>query len=170
MNRVAILLLVLCLTMPLSNAFIFDLLGGLFGGLFGGFGGGGGGGGSSKPSKPSFEVPPLGKVTRSFDESGNNKRDPSWGKSQTEMPRLFPATYADDQSKMVDRGNPRQLSNIIGSFDVNESAKPNRRGNTMLFVLFGQFIDHDLDLTSPSGTEKALIKVPKGDPFFDSKN
>lgn len=85
------------------------------------------------------------------------------------MPRLFPAAYADDQSKMIDRGNPRQLSNIIGSFDVNESAKPNRRGLTMLFVLFGQFIDHDLDLTLPSGTEKALIKVPKGDVFFDKK-
>ena len=40
----------------------------------------------------------------------------------------------------------------------------------MLFVLFGQFIDHDIDLTLPSGTEKALIKVPKGDIFFDSKN
>lgn len=37
----------------------------------------------------------------------------------------------------------------------------------MLFVLFGQFIDHDLDLTLPSGTEKALIKVPRGDASFD---
>lgn len=37
----------------------------------------------------------------------------------------------------------------------------------MLFVLFGQFIDHDLDLTLPSGTEKALINVPRGDASFD---
>lgn len=86
------------------------------------------------------------------------------------MPRLFPATYADDQAKMIDRGNPRQLSNTIGALDVNEPATPNKRGLTMLFVLFGQFIDHDIDLTLPSGTEKALIKVPKGDIFFDSKN
>jgi hypothetical protein len=39
----------------------------------------------------------------------------------------------------------------------------------MLFVLFGQFIDHDLDLTLPSGTEKKLIIVPRGDPHFDKK-
>lgn len=39
----------------------------------------------------------------------------------------------------------------------------------MLFVLFGQFMDHDLDLTFPSFTEKAMIKVPKGDPWFDKK-
>lgn len=88
--------------MPLSNAFLFELLGGLFGGLFGG-----GSGKSEKPSKPKFEVPPLGKIARSFDGSGNNQRDTSLGKSQSEMPRLFPATYADDQAKMIDRGNPR---------------------------------------------------------------
>lgn len=40
----------------------------------------------------------------------------------------------------------------------------------MLFVLFGQFLDHDLDLTFPSFSEKALIKVPKGDTSFDKAN
>lgn len=85
------------------------------------------------------------------------------------MPRLTEAAYSDGKEMMIDRGNPRQLSNIIGSFQPNEPVLINQYGLNMLFVLFGQFIDHDLDLTLPSGTEKKLIIVPRGDPHFDKK-
>lgn len=40
----------------------------------------------------------------------------------------------------------------------------------MLFVIFGQFMDHDLDLTFSSSKDPAAIQVPKGDPAFDSSN
>ena len=85
------------------------------------------------------------------------------------MPRLTAAAYADGKAEMVRRRNPRELSNAIGSFAQGEEVQPNEYGLNMLFVLFGQFIDHDLDLVFPSGTEKALIEVPRGDPSFDPK-
>ena len=71
---------------------------------------------------------------------------------------------------MISRRNPRELSNIIGSFSQGEAVPLNEYGLSLLFVTFGQFIDHDLDLTSPSLNEKALISVPKGDPSFDPKS
>jgi hypothetical protein len=37
----------------------------------------------------------------------------------------------------------------------------------MLYVLFGQFVDHDLDLTSVNFKEIDVIPVPKFDSTFD---
>lgn len=75
------------------------------------------------------------------------------------MPRLTKAALADGKQQMIQRRNPRELSNIIGSFSQGEAVPLNEYGLSLLFVAFGQFIDHDLDLTSASLTQKALISV-----------
>jgi len=84
------------------------------------------------------------------------------------MPRLTRRVYAGGNSEMVDRGNARTLSNTIGA--LNGPAPPNKQNLNMLFVIFGQFMDHDLDLTFSNGQDPAPIKVPKGDPSFDPSN
>lgn len=69
---------------------------------------------------------------------------------------------------MIQRRNPRELSNIIGSFSQGEQVPLNEYGLNMLFVIFGQFVDHDLDFVN-SAFERVPISVPKGDPTFDPK-
>ena len=54
------------------------------------------------------------KFTRSPD-GAQNMRNPSFGKAKSFMPRLSFAAYADGVEKPIDRGNPRQISNIVGS-------------------------------------------------------
>lgn len=36
----------------------------------------------------------------------------------------------------------------------------------MAFVIWGQFLDHDIDLTEAGKTESMNIDVPETDPFF----
>src|SRR5262249_17399747 len=47
-------------------------------------------------------------------------------------------------------------------------ATPNDRNLTAFVYIWGQFLDHDLDLTgSASPSQPFNILVPQGDPFFD---
>lgn len=96
----------------------------------------------------------LAIIVREIDGSNNNRRNPDFGKALFRMPRLTAAAYADGKAEMVRRRNPRELSNAIGSFAQGEEVQPNEYGLNMLFVLFGQFIDHDLDLVFLLGPRK----------------
>ena len=65
--------------------------------------------------------------------------------------------------------NPRDISNAIGSFTPPID---NDSGLSISFTIFGQFLDHDVDLTeaqhrTPDNTvEEFNIPIPPGDPFF----
>ena len=98
------------------------------------------------------ELPLLAKMVREIDGSNNNRKNANFGKALSTMPRLTEAAYSDGKAKMIWRKNPRGLSNTIGSVAQGEEIKLNEYGLNMLFVLFGQFVDHDLDLVSSSGT------------------
>lgn len=39
----------------------------------------------------------------------------------------------------------------------------------MAFTIFGQFVDHDIDLTPSGNSENMDIKIPSGDPFFENR-
>lgn len=54
------------------------------------------------------------RFTRSPD-GAQNFRNPNFGKAKNVMPRLSFAAYADGVETPIDRGNPRQISNIVGS-------------------------------------------------------
>ncbi|MCB9383968.1 MAG: peroxiredoxin [Bryobacterales bacterium] len=73
--------------------------------------------------------------------------------------------YADGVSAPAATGrpNPRAVSQIVNREDV---AIPNPLGASAFVWQWGQFLDHDLDLTG-SAQEAFHIPAPMGDPMFD---
>lgn len=107
---------------------------------------------------------------RSYDGSGNNLLHPTWGAAGTPLPRLTASAYDDGVS--APRGalsgvlpNPRVISNTVIKQTV---MLPNTHQMTDWVFQWGQFVDHDLDLTgAASPTESFNIPIPTGDPIFD---
>ncbi len=110
---------------------------------------------------------------RSYDGSGNNLTNPNWGAAGTILPRMAPAAYDDGFASP--RGtndptlpNPRLISNSVVAQPI---MMPNTHKMTDWVFQWGQFVDHDLDLTNlATPTESFNIPIPAGDPIFDVGN
>jgi hypothetical protein len=112
----------------------------------------------------------LSPVFRSIDGTDNNLANPDWGSAGTDLLRIAPPAYTDGWSMVgTDRPSPRNISNAVAaqSGDI-----PNNRNMSDWAWQWGQFLDHDLDLTPTPGNpiEEADIPVPRGDPYFDPFN
>jgi len=109
---------------------------------------------------------PAGLVTRSFDGTGNNLSHPTWGSTGTDFLRIAPAEYADGISAPAGSTRPsaREISNAVSA--AGNEPTSDRMLSAMMYA-WGQFIDHDLDLTNSGTTESLPIAVPTGDPWFD---
>jgi hypothetical protein len=104
---------------------------------------------------------------RSISGVGNNLANPDWGSAGIPLERRAPAAYADGASAPagVHRPSPREISNSL--FAQNTSL-PNDRHFTDIVWVWGQFLDHDLDLTGGAEPREPFnIPVPLGDPTFD---
>ncbi|TWU07704.1 peroxidase family protein [Stieleria varia] len=103
---------------------------------------------------------------RSIDGTGNNVEHPQWGATGTEYIRLVDSDYADGISEPsgTDRASAREISNAVST--QTESIE-NDRGLSSLIWVWGQFVDHDIDLTAGGDGESFNIAVPQNDPFFD---
>ena len=103
---------------------------------------------------------------RSIDGSGNNSAHPDWGAVGIDLLRLSPAAYADGVSTPAgaDRPSARVISNAIAAQGPQDIL--NNRDMSAMIYAWGQFIDHDLDLTGNT-TQAFNIAVPTGDPSFD---
>src|SRR5919106_4246242 len=119
---------------------------------------------SSRPSTPTVAV-----ATRSFDGTGNNLANPELGSTNEQLLRVAPAEYADGVSALAgaDRLSARYISNLLAAQD--EEAAPNDRGLSAFIYIWGQFLDHDIDLTESSTTnpERLPVSVPVADLQFD---
>jgi len=102
--------------------------------------------------------------SRNVDGTGNNVANSQYGTPDTNFIRLGEVQYADGIGAPEDRENPRLISNTV--LDQDASA-PNSFSASDLFTFFGQFIDHDIDLTPEGSTEKITIDVPADDPVFN---
>ena len=105
---------------------------------------------------------------RTIDGLGNNVANPSWGQADQMLLRKTTQAYDDGQS--TPRGGTpslpsgRSVSNAV----VSQPMGIEPIGASDMFWLWGQFLDHDMDLTtSASPAESFDIVVPSGDPFFD---
>jgi peroxidase len=111
---------------------------------------------------------------RTIDGTNNNVDHPDWGSAGIELVRytrfLFngeSVDYSDGASAPPgqDRPSARAVSDAVAAQTVLISNSVNASD----FVWqWGQFIDHDIDLTgAASPAEPMDIPVPAGDPFFD---
>ena len=104
---------------------------------------------------------------RAIDGTGNNVENPELGSTHVPLLNTTTVEYSDGVSEPAggDRPSAREISNVIAT---QETTEVNDRGLTDITWLFGQFIDHDLDLSEGDGeTESFDIEVPEGDVFFD---
>jgi hypothetical protein len=106
---------------------------------------------------------------RSFDGTGNNLFNFELGSTNEQLLRAAAAEYGDGILTLAgaDRPSARVISNALAAQD--EDAESNERKLTAYIYVWGQFLDHDIDLTEPptTGKESANIAVPNGDPSFD---
>ena len=110
---------------------------------------------------------PLPEI-RSIDGFGNNLTSPTWGMAGGDLLRIAPNGYADGISTPAGSARPsaRLISNTL---DAQTIDVPNDRKMSDWVYAWGQFIDHDLDLTD-TGTTPFNIAIPANDPYFDPTN
>ncbi len=104
---------------------------------------------------------------RSVDGSGNNPIDPTRGATNIPLLRLTTIGYGDGMGTPAGEGEPsaREISNVIFAQD---HLVPCATDVSDYIWQWGQFIDHDIDLTPAiSPIELFNIPVPKGDAWFD---
>ncbi|MEZ6112010.1 MAG: peroxidase family protein [Pirellulaceae bacterium] len=111
--------------------------------------------------------PPVQGEPRSVDGTDNNPENPEWGSTDSAYLRITTPEYADGISEPAgaDRLSAREISNIVS---VQDGAEENARGLSALTWQWGQFLDHDIDLTLSADPEESFpIGVPAGDSSFD---
>lgn len=125
----------------------------------------------------AVEIPPLMnrpfinadiKAATELASSTYATRDPDSWPGWQHLSRLTAPAYADGLSAPSGptRPNPRTISNLV--CDTTSTGIPNDHNATDFFWLWGQFVDHDIDLTpGKSPAEPFNIPVPIGDPMFD---
>jgi hypothetical protein len=109
-------------------------------------------------------------ANRTYDGSGNNLLNPQWGAAGTPLLRISDAAYADGASAPAGgtRPNARLISNTVVA---QKAMTPNSHLMTDWVFQWGQFVDHDLDLTTlATPAENFDISIPAGDPIFDPLN
>jgi hypothetical protein len=109
----------------------------------------------------------LPTTFRRMDGQGGNSAHVDWGRAGIELLRLETVAYTDGVSMPsgLMRRSPRAISNLVVA---QTGSIPNSHHVSDYVWQWGQFIDHDLDLTSTALPDEPLpIVVPAGDPFFD---
>lgn len=104
---------------------------------------------------------------RTFDGSNNNINNAEMGSTGIQLRRLTFADYDDGISTLAgeNRRSPREISNIVFT---QSHEQYNGKGATDFLWQWGQFLDHDIDLTGGvSPSEHEDISVPTGDIYFD---
>ncbi len=104
---------------------------------------------------------------RNIDGTNNNLINYSLGSAGTQLNRQGSSDYSDGISTPAGATRPsaRVISNTIASQNFSIS---NNRNLSSFAWQWGQFIDHDIDLTEAASPHQSMsITVPTGDVFFD---
>ena len=104
---------------------------------------------------------------RTIDGGYNNLGAVDMGTAHSDLYRLMDADYGDGLSTMAGTNRPgaREISNAVA---VQIELMPNPLRASDFLWQWGQFLDHDIDLTDGvDPAEHADILVPAGDQYFD---
>ncbi|MEX0301436.1 MAG: peroxidase family protein [Leisingera sp.] len=102
---------------------------------------------------------------RPADGYSTNPDNPDWGATGTGLLNLAPSDLGPyGEMSGADRPGPREISNALS---VQTEKTHNSECASDFLWIWGQFLDHDLSLTSAGSYTKADIPVPTGDPYFD---
>ena len=117
----------------------------------------------------------MGYPYRTIDGSNNNATNPNYGQAGTPLIRITEDAYEDGLSAPrveavsgLPLPSARAISNAVSS---QNSSIPNSLNATDWIWQWGQFLDHDIDLTEAAHpAEPFNIAVPRGDSHFDPMN
>ncbi|MBT8481485.1 MAG: peroxiredoxin [Myxococcales bacterium] len=104
---------------------------------------------------------------RSIDGTGNHETHFELGAAHTTLRRLMSIHYGDLVASMGGslRPSPRAISNAVCA---DSQRPPNALGASDFLWQWGQFVDHDIDLSGEQEPAEPMpIPVPAGDPSFD---
>ena len=106
--------------------------------------------------------PSTAAAVESIDGTGNNLTNTLWGSVNTDLLRIAAAAYADGISTPAGANRPdaRTISNAVVTQAADVDILNNRDLSAFVYA-WGQFIDHDLDLT-PGGTTAFNIECRPG--------
>jgi len=110
---------------------------------------------------------PVTAEDRTIDGRLNNLGVIDMNASGTPLKRAMSAHYSDDGQQMYDPAMPgaRTVSNTVSA---QAGSQVNRLGASDFLWQWGQFLDHDIDLTDGiDPPEHVNIAIPQGDTFFD---
>jgi len=103
--------------------------------------------------------------TRNFDGTNNNLSHSTWGSAGTHLLRYGKASYYGGKHEMRNhcRPNPRVISNAVCKTDPNN---PNAKGLSDFVWAWGQFLDHEIDLSEGTNpAEERPFSTPRDDEF-----
>ena len=104
---------------------------------------------------------------RTIDGTGNNPLRPYSGSTGILLRRFVATDYADGIGEPTGAERPSARA-ISGDVAQQKRAAPSTAGVTDFVWQWGQFLDHDIDLTPiASPPEPFDVQVPTGDPWFD---
>ena len=97
-------------------------------------------------SAVSASIDSADSAAAATDGTGNNADNAEWGSTDIELLRLTTVEYADGVSSPAGTDLPsgREVSNAVIAQD---ESTPNDRNLTDIVWIWGQFIDHDIDLS-----------------------
>jgi len=116
-------------------------------------------------------VPGLPSEIRSIGGTGNHLENPELGSANQPLLRFAHANYADGISTPAGQNRPsaRKISNELSRIEAEVTH--NDRGISAFLFLWGQFLDHDIDLTESQEDqedgESFEIPVSEEDSLFD---
>jgi hypothetical protein len=107
---------------------------------------------------------------RTITEVGNNVANSAWGASNTDLLRVSPVAYADglNAPSQPNTLSPRVISNSLDNqsnpiFSGNDTlGNPNSQSLSDYAYAWGQFIDHDMDLTLDNSGQAFNIGADSG--------
>ena len=101
---------------------------------------------------------------RTFSGRGNNQANQDWGRAGQALLRFTtPAYVGGSRPSGPGRPNPRRISNIVCS--QSAAVRPHSRLTDFMWA-WGQFLDHEIDLSPEDSNEGLPIPVERGDPHL----